>query len=98
MTFIPASDIQLSDDTNLLYSNDRNNIEIRNIVRNLNKDLKSLNHWLLANKISLNSTKTEMICFKGKKTKIPKLDIRLNRTKLESTNDVKYVGIIFDEH
>ena len=40
-----------ADDTNLLYSNDRNKPRNRNIVRNLNKDLKSLNHWLLANKI-----------------------------------------------
>ena len=30
--------------------------------------------------------------------KIPKLNIRLNGTKLDSTKDVKYVGIIFDEH
>ena len=30
--------------------------------------------------------------------KIPKLNIRLNGTKLDCTNDVKYVGIIFDEH
>ena len=70
----------------------------RNIIRNLNKDLKSLNHWLLANKISLNSTKTELIIFRNKKTKIPKLDIKLNGTKLKETDNVKYVGIIFDKH
>ena len=87
-----------ADDTNLLYATDKSKPRNRNIVRNLNKDLKSLNHWLLANKISLNSTKTELIFFRDKKTKIPKLDIRLSGTKLESTNDVKYVGIIFDEH
>ena len=39
-----------ADDTNLLYATDKSKPRNRNIVRNLNKDLKSLNHWLLANK------------------------------------------------
>ena len=64
-----------ADDTNLLYATDLSKPRNRNIVRNLNKDLKSLNHWLLANKISLNSTKTELIIFRNKSTKIPNLDI-----------------------
>ena len=58
-----------ADDTNLLYATDKSKPRNRNIVRNLNKDLKSLNHWLLANKISLNSTKTELIFFRDKKNK-----------------------------
>ena len=51
-----------------------------------------MNHWLLANKISLNSTKTELIIFRNKSTKIPNLYI-----KLKEKDDVKYVGIIFDK-
>ena len=39
-----------ADDTNLLYSiKKKEQNRNRNIVRNLNTDLKSLNHWLLAN-------------------------------------------------
>ena len=86
-----------ADDTNLLYATDLNKPRNRNIVRNLNKDLKSLNHWLLANKISLNSTKTELIIFRNKSTKIPNLDIKLNGVKLKENDDVRYVGIIFDK-
>ncbi len=79
----------------MLYATDLNKPRNRNIVRNLNKDLKSLNHWLLANKISLNSTKTELIIFRNKSTKIPNLDIKLNGVKLKENDDVRYVGIIF---
>ena len=61
-----------ADDTNLLYTTDKTKYRNRNIVNNLNKDLKSLNHWLLANKISLNSTKTELIFFRHKKNTNPK--------------------------
>ena len=70
----------------------------RNPTRKLNIDLKSLNQWLLANKISLNAVKTELIYFRNKKTPIPDTNIKLNGVKLLATNQVKYVGIIFDEH
>ena len=58
-----------ADDTNLLYVVDRRKLRNKNPTRKLNKDLKSLNHWLLVNKISLNATKTEMIYFRGKRSK-----------------------------
>ena len=87
-----------ADDTNLLYIIDQFKSRNRNPTRKLNIDLKSLNHWLLANKISLNATKTELIYFRNKRTEIPSSNIKLNGVKLFGTNQVKYVGIIFDEH
>ena len=87
-----------ADDTNLLFSTDKSKPRNSNITRNLNKDLKALNHWLLANKISLNSTKTELIYFRNKNTLIPKTKIKLNGVRLMATSDVQYVGLTFDEH
>ena len=49
-----------ADDTNLLKISTSN----KKLQKELNSDLKSLyHHWLLANKISLNETKTEIIHF-----------------------------------
>ena len=87
-----------ADDTNLLYIIDQFKARNRNPTRKLNIDLKSLNQWLLANKISLNATKTELIYFRNKRTEIPSSNIKLNGVKLFGTSHVKYVGIIFDEH
>ena len=87
-----------ADDTNLLYTIDYSKSRNRNPTRKLNTDLKALNQWLLANKISLNATKTELIYFRNKRTPKPKTSIKLNGVKLFETNQVKYVGIIFDEH
>ena len=88
-----------ADDTNLLYSiKKKEQNRNRNIVRNLNTDLKSLNHWLLANKISLNSTKTELIFFRKLNKPIPNVKIKLNGITLAESSEVKYVGITFDEH
>ena len=85
------------DDTNLMYTIDFSKTRNRNPTRKLNVDLKNLNQWLLANKISLNTTKTELIYFRNKRTKIPNSKIKLNGITLAATSHVKYVGIIFDE-
>ena len=38
------------------------------IIKYVNKDLRSLSKWLNSNKISRNITKTEVLIFKGKGT------------------------------
>ena len=86
-----------ADDTNLIYTIDARK-KNRNPARKLNQDLKSLNNWLLANKISLNATKTEIIYFRNKKTSIPEMKIKINGTKLIHKSNVKYVGVTLDEH
>ena len=53
------------------------------VQKQLNIDLKLLNNWLFANKISLNSKKTEIIIFQKPGFKLNwKLNIRLNAYKL----------------
>ena len=92
-----SNTFHFADDTNLLYIPDKK-IRNRNLNRRLNIDLKSLNHWLLANKISLNSTKTELIYFRKKNKIIPHLNIKLNGVKLQPSHAIKYLGLTFDEH
>ena len=81
-----------------MYTIDFSKIRNRNPTRKLNIDLKNLNQWLLANKISLNATKTELIYFRNKRTQIPNTKIKLNGITLSPTSHVKYVGIVFDEY
>ena len=53
----------------------------------------------MANKISLNSTKTELIFFRKKNSAIPNIkNIKLNGIKLFPSSKIKYLGLIFDEH
>ena len=54
-----------ADDTNLLNISNSHKDQIKNI----NYDLKSLYAWLLANKITLNCDKTEVVFFKKKELK-----------------------------
>ena len=67
-----------ADDMNLLLTGK----SLKTINKLINHDLKSIVIWLRANKISLNSQKTEIILFKSPKTKITKnLNFRVKWTK-----------------
>ena len=92
-----SNTFHFSDDTNILYTPNKNERNI-NPVRRLNTDLKALNQWLIANKISLNASKTEMIYFRKKNTEIPELNIKLNGIKLSPKSQINYLGLTFDEH
>lgn len=84
-----------ADDTNLIHILNKS---FPNRTKKINKDLRCLTHWLLANKISLNSTKTELIYFRKSGSPIPNKRIKLNGVKLSPCSKVKYVGITIDEH
>ena len=63
------SDIHhFADDTNLLYSSK----SLKDINKKINFDLKNIVHWLRANKISSNTSKTEIILFRTKKKRYQK--------------------------
>ena len=82
-----------ADDTNLL----RISNSPRQLQKHLNIDLKFLYKWLLANKISLNCSKTERIMFKKTRSKIDfRFKIKLNGHHLYPSDSIKYLGILLD--
>ena len=82
-----------ADDTNLLNINS----SIFSIKSQLNRDLKSMNLWLLANKISLNATKTELIFFRKPSQKRPLIKIKVNGVRIAPVKSLKYLGVFLDE-
>ena len=82
-----------ADDTNLLISNKSPKV----IQKYINLDLKNLCKWLRANKISLNTSKTELLVFKHPNKKINyEFKIKMNGKKLYPSKFVKYLGILID--
>ena len=61
-----------ADDTNLLHIND----SIKILNKAANSDLKILANWFIANKFSLNVSKTELILFKPQMKKLD-FDLKL---------------------
>ena len=81
-----------ADDTNLLsIGNNFNSLQSK-----LNKDLKCLYKWLLANKISLNAAKTELIIFRKPLQEIPNLKIKINSKRISPVSSLKYLGVFLD--
>ena len=84
-----------ADDTNLLNINS----SPKKMQKQVNIDLKLLYKWLVANKISLNCSKTELIIFKKPNKTIPyTFKIYMNGHKLEAVKCIKYLGIFIDEN
>ena len=90
-----SSTYLFADDTNLLNINK----STKKMEKQMNYDLKGLYWWLLANKISLNATKTEMIIFRKPCHETPiELHIKINGQRLYPCKCIKYLGVYLDEH
>ena len=74
-------------------------LSIKKVNKLINNDLKKLSSWLNANKISLDVKKTETIISKsGRKKYEGFIKLKINRQRLHSSSNVKYVGIKIDEN
>ena len=84
-----------ADDTCLLLANK----SLKQLKKHMNLDLKRLYNWLVANKISLNKDKTEVVLFRHPNKKINyDLKLKLNGKNLKLTDSVKYLGVHIDSH
>ena len=83
-----------ADDTNILYRHK----SLRKINQRINFDLKNIAEWLRANRIALNTNKTEIVLFRSpRKTATRKMNFRISWQKIEPKSSAKYLGIILDE-
>ena len=84
-----------ADDTNLLVAGKN----LQEIQKQTNLDLRALCRWLKANKISLNTSKTELILFRDPRKKIPHdIKVKIDGKRLTPSKSVKYLGVIIDCH
>ena len=83
-----------ADDTNLILSDK----SLKKINKHINHDLKLLNTWLRANKISLDVSKTNTVSFRPKsQANITKyLNFRISGHRVERIIKVIYLGLVFN--
>ena len=69
------------------------------IAENINKELQIITDWLALNKLSLNAKKTKMMIFHFHQRKIShmKLNLKINKTKIEQVKEFCFLGVMFDE-
>ena len=84
-----------ADDTNLLHSRK----SLKDINKKTHFGLKNIVHWLRANKISLNISKTEIILFRTKNIDIRKhVNFIISGQKINIFKEAKYLGLKLDQH
>ena len=83
-----------ADDTNILYRDK----SLRKINQRINFDLKNIVKWLRANRIALNTNKTEIVLFRSpRKIVTRKMNFGISGQKIKIKNNAKYLGLIIDE-
>ena len=64
----------------------------------MNRDLKLVVEWIRGNKLSLNTSKTELVIFKSRNKTITKnLNFRISGQKIQPTSQVKYLGVTLQD-
>ena len=90
--------IMFAGDTNLFYSNKN----IATLFEFVTRELKYINIWFQANKLSLNASKTKYVFFHKAKQKkdlpsnLPVL--KINDTVIKKEQSLKFLGVIIDEN
>ena len=92
LSVLSSTVFHFADDTNLMCSGKT----LRKLKKVLNKDLALLFDWLCANRLVINTGKTEFIIFRPPRHNT---DTRLTlkfHTKLFESTRIKYLGLILD--
>ena len=83
--------ILFADDTNLFFTGPK----LRELVDEVNQELKKIEKWFLANKLFLNANKTSYMVF-GNKAESLDTVINLCGNTLERVNVAKFLGVLID--
>ena len=87
--------IMFADDCTLSRSFPRNPSTFENTSLQINRELNVVNKWLIANRISLNYSKTKFIVFTyGRTLDFPLIQIAGNN--IQQVNEIKFLGLILD--
>ena len=85
-----------ADDTSIFFQHKC----LSELTSTANTQLENVNNWLIANKLSLNITKTNYIIFQTSRYKqsTKQLNIILNNHALQRVPDMKFLGVVIHEH
>ena len=84
-----------ADDTSIFYSHKN----LKNVEMTLNNELIKVSKWLIANKLTLNVSKSNFVIFHPPQKKIhTNITLYISDEKLEEKQFTKYLGVLIDKH
>lgn len=94
----PDIDIQMFADDTLIYVMGDN---ITKITNELNEALKTVHEWLIRNSLVLNVNKTKCMILQNQYSSgldRSLVGVQMDNTRIECVTEIKYLGIIIDQH
>ena len=86
-----------ADDTHITYAS----ADLHSMQSSLNRDLSNIHKWLLCNKLTLNSTKTEFMLI-GSRQKLStlseSLELSIDNIPIKQVSTTKSLGILIDNN
>ena len=87
-----------ADDTHITYAD----VDVNSTQLNLNHDLGNLNKWLISNKLTLNTAKTEFMLIGSRQklhgTSSSQPELSIDNVPIEKVTSVKSLGTSIDEN
>ena len=92
---IDLNSILFADDAVLSHGD----TSVKRLESKINNEISKLHQWFLANKLTLNLSKTKYILFsrtKSQKNKLKKFKVNINNYCIKQISEMKYLGVILD--
>ena len=84
--------IMFADDTTLSCSGPN----LDNLIQNLNVELRNFTNWSIANKLTINTDKTEMMLFSNRKFDIDGNQVCLHSEHIDFQSKCNFLGVLID--
>ena len=90
-----SNNLSFADDTTIILSAKNTNL----LFQKGNKELKNIDNWLIANKLSLNIKKTKYILISSRTTKTLSKEsvLTIRKNEIERVTSVRLLGVTFNE-
>ena len=82
-----------ADDTNFSLSNS----DFTNIIPTLNTELTSVYNWTVANRLTINVNKTELLLFTNRQSDVTDDQVLLNGCSIGFVDQARFLGVIIDK-
>ena len=84
-----------ADDSNLFFAHKN----LQYLEKHLNDELCHINTWICANKLSLNTDKSNFVIFHPYQKKLNySVNLKINNISIEEKDSIKYLGVLLDRH
>ena len=91
-----SEQIMFADDTSA-FIKEKN---IHKLFKKGNNEISRIDQWLIANKLSINTSKTKCMLFRSKhsNTQHTNLNLFIRNNKIEQVSSLKFLGVYIDEY